>query len=56
MRKGRGPLVRRGSEPDTRLFSGFNGQLKIGILPVSMFCSGHTYFVQVRRLCAMHDA
>jgi hypothetical protein len=46
MRKGRGPLVRRANEPETRLFKGFNGQLKIGILPVSMFCSGHTYFVQ----------
>ena len=25
---------------------GFDGQLKMGILPVSTFCSGHTFFVQ----------
>jgi hypothetical protein len=23
-----------------------NGKLKMGILPVSLFCSGHTYFTQ----------
>ncbi len=27
-------------------FMGDNGKLKMGILPVSIFCSGHTYFVQ----------
>lgn len=25
---------------------GYDGKLKIGILPVSTFCSGHTFFVQ----------
>ena len=25
---------------------GYNGKYKFGILPVSMFCSGHTYFTQ----------
>lgn len=25
---------------------GYDGRLKIGILPVSTFCSGHTFFVQ----------
>ena len=29
-----------------RLFKVYNGTLRMGILPVSMFCSGHTYFVQ----------
>ena len=29
-----------------RLFLGYNGTIGIGILPVSTFCSGHTYFVQ----------
>ena len=28
-----------------RLFLGYNRTLAIGILPVSTFCSGHTYFV-----------
>lgn len=28
-----------------RLFQGNNGQLTLGILPVSIFCSGHTMFV-----------
>lgn len=31
--------------PD-RLFLGWKGRIKFGILPVSRFCSGHTYFVQ----------
>ena len=26
--------------------SGYGGKYKFGILPVSMFCSGHTYFTQ----------
>ena len=26
--------------------SGYDGKYKFGILPVSMFCSGHTYFTQ----------
>jgi len=29
-----------------RLFLGYNKTVAIGILPVSTFCSGHTYFVQ----------
>jgi len=29
-----------------RLFKGYNGSLLIGILPVSLFCSGHTFFTQ----------
>ncbi|KAL4515871.1 hypothetical protein Ndes2526B_g00587 [Nannochloris sp. 'desiccata'] len=33
------------NRPD-RLFIGYDGKLKFGILPVSMFCSGHTYFTQ----------
>lgn len=32
---------------DNGLFYAYNGELKLGILPVSIFCSGHTYFVQV---------
>ena len=31
--------------PDN-LFLGYDNKLLIGILPVSVFCSGHTYFVQ----------
>jgi len=31
---------------DKRLFLGYNSTITIGILPVSTFCSGHTYFVQ----------
>jgi hypothetical protein len=34
-------------EGDTKhYFLADNGKLKMGILPVSIFCSGHTYFVQ----------
>lgn len=29
-----------------RLFLGYNGTITIGILPISTFCSGHTFFVQ----------
>lgn len=29
------------------LFWAYRGNLKMGILPVSLFCSGHTYFIQV---------
>lgn len=28
------------------LFWAYRGNLKMGILPVSLFCSGHTYFIQ----------
>eukprot|EP00249_Psilotum_nudum_P004971 c18467_g1_i1 orf=594-2531(-) len=31
---------------DSGLFYAYDGTLKLGILPVSIFCSGHTYFVQ----------
>ncbi len=40
----------RGIQPiegDTQhLFKGYDGKLVIGILPVSVFCSGHTFFTQ----------
>ncbi|XP_021286812.1 arabinosyltransferase XEG113 isoform X1 [Herrania umbratica] len=43
-------LVRRQSGPavddDSGLFYAFDGNLKLGILPESIFCSGHTYFIQ----------
>jgi arabinosyltransferase len=43
-------LFRRGGTPDLRrpdrLFSGYDRKLKVGILPVAQFCSGHTFFVQ----------
>eukprot|EP00250_Pteridium_aquilinum_P008747 c18180_g1_i1 orf=861-2705(-) len=42
MRKRRGPSVKN----ESGLFYAYNGDLKLGILPVSIFCSGHTYFVQ----------
>lgn len=31
---------------DDGLFYAFDGHFKMGILPTSIFCSGHTYFVQ----------
>lgn len=34
------------ADPETRLFMGYKGTMKMGILPVGLFCSGHTYFVQ----------
>ncbi|KAL4439682.1 hypothetical protein ABPG75_002683 [Micractinium tetrahymenae] len=43
-------LMRRGSRPlpdrEDRLFECYDGKLKCGILPVSIFCSGHTGFTQ----------
>lgn len=42
VRKQLGPSVDGGSG----LVYAFNGNLKLGILPASIFCSGHTYFVQ----------
>ncbi|KAA6425748.1 MAG: glycosyltransferase family 77 [Trebouxia sp. A1-2] len=43
-------LMNRGAKFDEqrsdRLFMGFDGKLRMGILPVSTFCSGHTFFVQ----------
>ncbi|GFR44270.1 hypothetical protein Agub_g5475 [Astrephomene gubernaculifera] len=32
--------------PNKNLFLGYNGTLTMGILPVSIFCSGHTMYVQ----------
>ncbi|GLC76877.1 hypothetical protein PLESTF_001850700 [Pleodorina starrii] len=43
-------LFRRGwktlQPPNKNLFLGYDGSLTLGILPVSLFCSGHTMFVQ----------
>lgn len=44
-------IVRRQLGPsldgDSGLVYAYDGNLKLGILPASIFCSGHTYFVQV---------
>lgn len=32
--------------PNKNLFLGYDGSLTMGILPVSIFCSGHTMYVQ----------
>ncbi|KAI4327901.1 hypothetical protein L6164_020310 [Bauhinia variegata] len=37
-----GPSV----DEESGLFYAYDGNLKLGILPASIFCSGHTYFVQ----------
>jgi hypothetical protein len=42
MRRQLGPAT----EDENGLFYAYDGKLKLGILPVSLFCSGHTYFVQ----------
>lgn len=42
-------LFRRGagsSEGESRLFKAYDGKLRMGILPVATFASGHTFFVQ----------
>ncbi|CAM6083868.1 unnamed protein product [Calypogeia fissa] len=44
MRSELGPEVINGSS--SGLFYSYDGTLKLGFLPVSVFCSGHTYFVQ----------
>ena len=36
----------KGNRTENRLFTGFNGHAIFGVLPVSLFCSGHNYFVQ----------
>lgn len=36
----------RGTKDKDNLIPGYKGTLKVGILPVSIFASGHTYFVQ----------
>ena len=45
-------LVRIGATPSNKtmkdLWYGDNGKLIVGILPASLFASGHTFFVQVR--------
>lgn len=38
-----GPSV----EGENELVYAYDGTLKLGILPASIFCSGHTFFVQV---------
>lgn len=44
-------LIRRQLGPsvseDSELVYAYDGNLKLGVLPASIFCSGHTYFVQV---------
>lgn len=42
VRKQLGPSV----DGDSGLVYAFDGNLKLGVLPASIFCSGHTYFVQ----------
>lgn len=42
VRRQLGPSV----EGDSGLVYAYDGSLKLGILPASIFCSGHTYFVQ----------
>ncbi len=37
------------SQAPKNLWKGYNGKLTVGVLPSSIFCSGHTFFVQVRR-------
>ena len=32
---------------EDELVYSYDGKLKLGVLPASIFCSGHTYFVQV---------
>ncbi|CAL0313223.1 unnamed protein product [Lupinus luteus] len=48
--KGFNDILRRHLGPSVDEHSGlvfaFDGNLKLGILPASIFCSGHTYFVQ----------
>lgn len=42
VRKQLGPSV----DEESELVYAYDGSLKLGILPASIFCSGHTYFVQ----------
>lgn len=44
VRRHLGPSV----DEESGLVYAYDGNLKLGILPASIFCSGHTYFVQVR--------
>ncbi|TQE07624.1 hypothetical protein C1H46_006767 [Malus baccata] len=47
-------LVRRQLGPpvdeESGLVYAFDGSLKLGVLPASIFCSGHTYFVQIKQI------
>lgn len=43
IRRQLGPPV----DEDSGLVYAYDGELKLGLLPASIFCSGHTYFVQV---------
>lgn len=43
VRRQLGPSV----DDDSGLVYAFDSSLKLGMLPASIFCSGHTYFVQV---------
>ncbi|KAK6934080.1 Nucleotide-diphospho-sugar transferase [Dillenia turbinata] len=45
MRRQLGPSVNE----ESGLVYAFDGNLKLGILPASIFCSGHTYFVQAQK-------
>lgn len=47
VRRQLGPSVDGGNG----LFYAYDGNLKVGLLPASVFCSGHTYFVQVPSTC-----
>ncbi len=38
--------MRNLEKPNKNLFLGYEGSLTMGILPVSIFCSGHTMYVQ----------
>ncbi|GKU96065.1 hypothetical protein SLEP1_g9345 [Rubroshorea leprosula] len=48
-------LVRRqlglSVDGDSALAYAFDGNLKLGILPASIFCRGHNFFVQVGSTC-----
>jgi hypothetical protein len=50
VRKQLGPSV----DGDSGLVYAFDGNLKLGVLPASIFCSGHTYFVQVGLICSFN--
>lgn len=51
VRKKYGPSV----DEDGGLVYAYDGNLKLGILPASIFCSGHTFFVQVLFCVACSD-
>ena len=49
VRKQLGPSV----DEDSGLVYAYDGELKLGLLPASIFCSGHTYFVQVAQFVCL---